>query len=85
MEKDLITTLQESSSDSSQNDETSVIPQLIATRPLTEKLGISRRNFHLRRKDIEQFIPPIRIGKRSIRYRVSDVVKFLERGGIDAE
>ena len=58
--------------------------QLINTSDLVEKLGISRRNFYLIRKNIETFIPPIRIGKRSIRYKLSDVLNFIERGGLNA-
>jgi predicted DNA-binding transcriptional regulator AlpA len=85
MEKDPINKPQAHSTNSNPIDESFSPYQCITTKELAEKLSISLRNFHLRRKDIEKFIPPIRIGKRSIRYRVSDVVKFLERGGIDAE
>lgn len=80
MEKNLITKPQESP----HIDNPPSLCQLIATRELSEKLGISRRAFYLRRKEIEPFIPPIKIGERSIRYRLSDVINFIERGGFYA-
>jgi predicted DNA-binding transcriptional regulator AlpA len=58
--------------------------QLIKTPEFAEKLGISTRTFFRRKKHIETFISPIRIGKRSIRYKLSDVLNFIERGGLNA-
>ena len=58
--------------------------QLIKTTDFAEKLGISTRTFFRRKKHIETFISPIRIGKRSIRYKLSDVLNFIERGGLNA-
>lgn len=58
--------------------------QLIKTPEFAEKLGISTRTFFRRKKHIETFISPIRIGKRNIRYKLSDVLNFIERGGLNA-
>ena len=58
--------------------------QLIKTPEFAEKLGISTRTFFRRKKHIDTFISPIRIGKRNIRYKLSDVLNFIERGGFNA-
>ena len=58
--------------------------QLIKTPEFAKKLGISTRTFFRRKKHIETFISPIRIGKRNIRYKLSDVLNFIERGGLNA-
>ena len=67
-----------------QNDCADSIPQLISRTLLLKKLGISTRTFFRRKKHIETFISPIRIGKRNIRYKLSDVLNFIERGGLNA-
>ena len=76
MEKDNINT--------SQNDCADSIPQLISRTLLLKKLGISNRGFFNMKEKIEAVIPPIHIGERSTRYRLSDVLNFIERGGLNA-
>ena len=67
-----------------QNDCADSIPQLISRTLLLKKLGISNRGFFNMKEKIEGVIPPIHIGERSTRYRLSDVLNFIERGGFNA-
>lgn len=67
-----------------QNDCVDSIPQLISRTLLLKKLGISNRGFFNMKEKIEAVIPPIHIGERSTRYRLSDVLNFIERGGLNA-
>lgn len=67
-----------------QNDSADSIPQLISRTLLLKKLGISNRGFFNMKEKIEAVIPPIHIGERSTRYRLSDVINFIERGGFNA-
>ena len=66
-----------------QNDCADSIPQLISRTLLLKKLGISNRGFFNMKEKIEAVIPPIHIGERSTRYRLSDVIHFIERGGFN--
>ena len=58
--------------------------QLLTLNEVAEKLGISTRTFYRKRKDTDSVIPPIKIGKRNIRFKLSDVLNFIERGELNA-
>lgn len=84
MEKDPINKPQAPLKNSNPTDDSISPYQLITTYQLAEKLGISRRNFYYRRKEIEQFISPVILGDRTTRYMLSDVHTFIKNGGLNA-
>lgn len=84
MKKERINKTQPASQNPNQIDHSTDHCQLLTINEVAEKLGISTRTFYRKRKDTDSVIPPIKIGKRNIRYKLSDVLNFIERGGLNA-
>lgn len=58
-----------------QNETTS----LINRNQLACKLGVTART--IRNWELEGLLPSIKIGKRTVRYRIEHVIAFLEKRG----
>ena len=56
-------------------------PALVNRNQLSFELGVTTRT--VRNWEIDGLLPSIRIGKRTVRYRIDDVIAFLKkRGGV---
>lgn len=69
-------------SSSSQGQELSSLPELITRSQLAKILKISVHTLSIRQKELELALPLVRLNSRVIRYRLSDVQKLIDQGGI---
>lgn len=60
----------------------SSLPELITRADLAKILKVSIHTLSVRRKHLEPFLPMIKLGDRVVRYKLSDVQRLIERGGL---
>jgi hypothetical protein len=68
-----------------QQDEGSLdssLPKLITRSELAKILKVSEHTLAVRRKELEHVLPMVKLNDRVIRYKLSDVQKLIERGGL---
>jgi len=71
---------QQSSSPTDQ--ELSSLPELMTRSQLAKILKISVHTLSMRQKELEHVLPVVKLNSRVIRYKLSDVQKLIEQGGI---
>ena len=68
------------SSDSSKCED--LLLKLITRSELAQILKISEHTLAVRRKELEHVLPMVKLNDRVIRYKLSDVQKLIEQGGL---
>jgi len=69
-------------SSSSTDQELSSLPELMTRSQLAKILKISVHTLSMRQKELEHVLPVVKLNSRVIRYKLSDVQKLIEQGGI---